>query len=64
MTSIDCLLDTTCDVKSVQKCHSKLKQFTTQTIKLVDEIKAFLELEKPKVNKMWQLSVKLKLLTW
>lgn len=64
MTSIDCISGTTCDNKAVQKCHSKLKQFATQTIKFVDEIKAFLELEKPKVNKMWQLSVKLKLLTW
>lgn len=63
MASTDSILSQTTDIKAEQMCQSKLKQFATQTIKLVDEVKTFLELEKPKINKMWQLSVKLKLLS-
>ncbi|XP_063705903.1 uncharacterized protein LOC134834992 [Culicoides brevitarsis] len=44
-------------------CQSTLKAFAAQTIKFVDQLKAFLDSEKTKIQKMWQLSSKLKLLT-
>lgn len=62
MSSSDCNILKTCDLQAEKKCKTNLSLFATQIIKFAYEIKAFLEFEKTKINKMWQLSVKTHLL--
>lgn len=59
----ECIGPTLCDLEAEIKCKTELKSLLTQVIKFVDELKAFMELEKPVLDKMWKLSIKVRLLS-
>uniref|UniRef100_A0A336MRW3 CSON003783 protein n=1 Tax=Culicoides sonorensis TaxID=179676 RepID=A0A336MRW3_CULSO len=63
MTSSDCLALTICDIEAERNCKNALKTFAKETVQFVEDLKGFLDSEKSKVNKMWQLSYKIQLLS-
>uniref|UniRef100_A0A336L396 CSON002708 protein n=1 Tax=Culicoides sonorensis TaxID=179676 RepID=A0A336L396_CULSO len=63
MTSVDCPALTICDIEAERNCKNALKSFAKETVQFVEDLKGFLDSEKSKINKMWQLSYKIQLLS-